>query len=1206
MKIIERMGSTFAKILYKKHRSKHSGVILNQPIESEENDWIGVSTYVDDLEAAINGGARMVAVTSDFGSGKSSLISLYKKRYETKVFDVHMHPKHVYTINMWEAIDGSSTQDKMSVVDLHKSFLFHVINQLSPTKGSYISKRLSRNYGLFSLESSSIWKNILLVILVFAFVLGEGLRRFGEELRDILFLEQQPMQITMFVAYVICVVCALLILFRADFIFSSAKSEGNRELDENVLIDYYNHEVLYKKFFRHYIFVIEDLDRIDDIDLVKGFLKEIRKYYLTDKNQRSQFHNNRVTFVVNIKPESMLKNMDQTGNTPIKQGQSVDKSAMPAERLYSKFFDYILNLQKINIDNYDSILLGLLREIQDELIRLGLLIDGEEALIEGIPGMQWIIRGNELGIREIKNRLNSTLALYKNLTTKFVNSSITFEKCAIATYLITEYEDDFCKIKDRDIEVIVEKYISGVLEEDISTWGGNWTSLSDDFKRELLNLVYNKMIDSNYRTYFYNFPQGSKLYDLSGTMIYNSIIYNERPKNMEEYETHLYNAKENVIEDAYRKVAQLNMQFPRFIVEFEKLFSIAANHFRLKLFDVISSLPYDSLNISRTEKWIEMIVTYKDQISQRDELLENIAELLNANVEDKEMLNVLRKRISSTVPEDILLFRCLFLNDNSFIAKEEIGFIHKIEVIMQLINISQMSNALEECVSIHYLIMEHPQNLVEYNNFYLNMIISLGIDEVFGLLKEFCKGIDQLPKDLREVLITEVLEGNLEKSEYIELLCSITEIDAEAVHSVITISWIHGLPLNICERIAEQGEYLYYVCNMAGDNIQQLDLASQEVSDAIVKNAVWLYNNGQEGWIKIRRQVLQCDKLIPVYLPLFGDEFPKITEDELNLVEDYRNAILILKQNEITEDDVVFVANYFNKKYRNQTESFDILQYLSELNKEVSKSLFYKLDMKHITYRTMSVNRKNIINSKLIDLFELEEDDALKITFMDHIGMSINRLEKDLYVAANKDNNLRKKYLDYANSLETVEMATIKNLTHLNGIDIYSDKVDQKLFEMKYFTQYVSSKTAKMEKFEIEEDKKDVLWQTYKNIFNDSNYDRTKKYMLKNDEFLMMLLNDKAYLESGEQLMLYTAAMQNVELIKYVVSLSKGDVICTYFSKIKGFQSYESAKYYVEVIVENSELLENDAVYANTHDKLIDPGLKAKYTKARNKLLKQD
>ena len=1200
-------------------KAKHSGVILNQPIENEENDWVGVSTYVDNLADAIDGGAKMIAITSDFGSGKSSLISMYKKRYASKIISVHWRPKYVYTINMWEALGGNTTRDKISVIDLHKSFLFHLINQLSSTKGSYISKRLSKNYGLFSLESSSILKNVFLVIMVLTFVIGETLRRFGEKVGNVLAFEQNYIQTFMFAAYVIGVVCAFIVLFRADFIFSSSKSEGNREMDENVLIDYYNHEVYYKKFFRHYILVIEDLDRIDDLNLVKGFLKEIHKYYLTDTNLRSWFHHNKITFIVNIKPEPMLKNADIIESIPQQSKDNNNEDIIESipqqpkdnnnednkstEKLYVKFFDYIINLKKINIDNYDTILIGLMKELQDELCRLELLTEDDEILIENVPGMQWIIRGNRLDIREIKNRLNSSLALYKNLTSKFDKQSITFEKCAVATYLTAEYEDDFYKLKDRDIESIVEKYISDDLEEDTNTWGEDWGHISDGFKRELYSLVVNKMIDSNYRTYFYNYPQGSKLYDLSESIIFNSIIYNERPQNIAEYEKHLDNTLESVIEDAYSKVKQLNVAFPRFIVEFEKLFVTAANHFRLKLLNVIMDLQYDSPNLSRTSELLEKIVIYKDKIEEREDLLTRIAKVLDRVIEDKEILNALRQTICKAVPEDIMLFQSLFLGDNSFITKKEINSIQNIGIIMQLINYSMMDQAFDECVLIHQLIMEHPENQDKYVSFYTELALTFEMEDVFDFIKDYCVGIDQLPDELGDILVDEIIENSLDASKYIDLLCSLTEIDDNAMNSIITISWIGGLPLSLCERLKELGEFFYYVCNMIEENEDELNLESPDITTTILDNAEWIYNNIKSTWTKIRKLVLKNEKLISVYLPLFDTEFTKVTEEELNHVTNYHDVILIMQKQGITEEDVSLVAGYFNKKYRNPTESFEILQYLSGLNKKIAELLFYKLDMNHISYKVMSAQRKSIINTKLINLFGLEQDDKAKIDFMRHIGMSVAQLEKDLYVKLNKDEILYEAYLSYANSLEKVESATIKNLVNLKSFEIYSDRVNEKMFELRYYKQYVSSKTAKMKKFEIEENRKSILWKTYKEMFNDRKYARTIGYMVENEQFLELLVQDRAYLESGDQLVEYSAAKQNEELIKYVLDSLGEDELCTYFSKINGFVSYEAAKCFVETVISNDILLANEPVYVNTYEKLIDPGLKAKYTKARNRLL---
>ena len=44
-------------------RDKKNTVYLNRPIQSKEQDWIGISTYVEKLNDAIEAGAKIIAVT---------------------------------------------------------------------------------------------------------------------------------------------------------------------------------------------------------------------------------------------------------------------------------------------------------------------------------------------------------------------------------------------------------------------------------------------------------------------------------------------------------------------------------------------------------------------------------------------------------------------------------------------------------------------------------------------------------------------------------------------------------------------------------------------------------------------------------------------------------------------------------------------------------------------------------------------------------------------------------------------------------------------------------------------------------------------------------------------------------------------------------------------------------------------------------------
>lgn len=68
----------------------------------------------------------------------------------------------------------------------------------------------------------------------------------------------------------------------------------------------------------------------------------------------------------------------------------------------------------------------------------------------------------DIDIREIKSRLNESLTLYESLLNRFPGRAgdevITFEKCAVATYLRREYENDFYLLEDNTLDVLVSQY----------------------------------------------------------------------------------------------------------------------------------------------------------------------------------------------------------------------------------------------------------------------------------------------------------------------------------------------------------------------------------------------------------------------------------------------------------------------------------------------------------------------------------------------------------------------------------------------------------------------------------------------------------------------------------------------------------------------------------------------------------------------------
>ena len=56
-----------------------------------------------------------------------------------------------------------------------------------------------------------------------------------------------------------------------------------------------------------------------------------------------------------------------------------------------------------------------------------------------------------------------------------------------------------------------------------------------------------------------------------------------------------------------------------------------------------------------------------------------------------------------------------------------------------------------------------------------------------------------------------------------------------------------------------------------------------------------------------------------------------------------------------------------------------------------------------------------------------------------------------------------------------------------------------------------------------------------------------------------------------------------------------------YLTTIKGFKDKPAATAFVVGVEANVDLLRSDELYSNTHEKLLDGYLKAKYTRARTK-----
>lgn len=1154
-------------------------IFLNRPIQSVEEDWVGISTYVDALDGAVEAGAKIIAVTSDFGTGKSSLISLFRKKYSSK-------RKRIVNINLWGTQIKLTDEKELLPIELHKSFLYQTVNQLYHPiwrKGSYISKRLSKDYGIISICGRNSIQAVATIMAIVMWLGGLLAFRYREVLASFLNKTQSYVSNLITFLFLTAFIVIVLVLSCSEFIFSSKKSEGQRNLDENILIDLFRREVLEKGRNKHYIFVIEDLDRTDNKETVLMFLKELRKYYISEGGK------NQITFIVCIKPEAVLQKEINEGKDELKE--------------YKKIFDYILNLQKINIDNYDAILKGLLTEKKLWLEELGLLDEkSNQKNVIQIEGMHWMIRGRDIDIREIKNRLNSALSLYENLCSRFPQgekqSVISFEKCAVATYLRSEYEKDFYQLQDKDLERLISQYVVYGIGEINENWcPKKWNECSSEFKAELWMLIENKLIDANFRVYFYNYPCESNLYNLGEMVVYNSIVYQEEPVDFLEYEQYLKTCSQQVIVDAFDKVEKLGVNIPKFVIEYDRLFCVIAELFVENLCQLIGTLRFNEKTFSEDEELVLSCVRHRNGKYNREKLINQIAGKMNAMSEMSEAIMKVRENFCKEIPEQALSFRILFQESHPFISTEEVQAIDDLNLILKIINYDVMAETSESPIEIHNRIIQNDEWKPDYIKFYERVVEIQGIEKWIQEINQACIHYGEIPDALTEIFERAILESAISVSEYVELLEKLPDIKEKDLGIIVKKEWVSGLPREACKMLYNNGMILLFICNESLLSEPQIDFKEESIRKVIKEQGDWILEYASKSFECIRKIILGNHELLEEYKEWFCSPYPYLSVEELNLIDNCRDALAIIRNWSMTESSGVNVIKYFNQKSRKTTETYDLVKYIAIQKADVAKKMFYAMDLSKLPYYRMKRARIREMNDRFYNLFEMEEKPEEKVEFLSFVGLSDDKLEKDLYIELNEDEELKTKYVDFVNNLDNVGKATIDNIVRLSSILTYSKPINDKLYNLGYYGIYVSSKTALDKKFEVEEERSDTLWPVYVSVFHSPNKERTRKLMSANQDFLQKLIEQKEYEKAEDSLIYYNAALQTKELLLYVFKQYTDAELCIYLQRVYGFRNHDVAHFFLELLKERPKVASEIQVYQNLHGKFIEPGLEGWLTK---------
>lgn len=1205
-------------------------IFIDEPINNSAKDIIGLDSYVDSLSSAIDDGAQMIAITSGFGYGKSSILELLKnkgKNYE------------IIKLSMWTIVEDykEKVDTKRCITELHKTFLFNLLKEINIDKGDFLLKRFNKKYGTISLNFEDnkykIYSLILLAIfIVFIFFDGANMikpiiENFGVNLDE---------NYIKLICYSTLLYFSLKIINKSELIYSY-KTNNESEITEDELVFLYNKYILKKHNKKgekiKYVIAIEDLDRIDNTELILPFLKELRKYYVSDRKS----DDNNVTFVVSIANENVLSISENKLNNSkvINNGKIINKGETPNEdrketytnndlqitkNIYLKLFDFVMNLPEFNMNDYRNILSGLLKQKKNELEEY--FGDNFDSIINK-RYWNWIIKGKDIDIRIIKNRLNNAFILHSSLFSKFNDKiDLNFEKCIFASYLITEYPCDFAKTEDDLFSNIIDKSFLGdnELESYIETIK-NKHVLSSAYIDEIKNAVENKIIDKDYYYYFYNYPKNSKVYTSNDIIIRDAILYGQGNDKINEI------LAESSSNDAFIDFAtyyqSFNHNLKDVIFKYENLYK--------------KYLEFDQTSVVKTFR--SKVISYKEN---EEKLIKFVCDVLSFDIErtvvsdkiinsycwqildlDKEVFLKLRLKICELYKNEITKYHLLFEGNKEIIVKEECELLD-LDSILKLINISKIINNLP---LLNYIINRFSINNcqeIDFENiksFFDSIIENVPNIMIAPYLAKFMKIAKKLYLPFEEFIRESCNQLSYEDrintiSDYVDTINNVfvqdeNSISESTIKIISELRIYEGFSRKFIDFLYAKKQCFLYFMSAIFNETNRKYLISTSVINSIKEQENWLISNNSNVLYDVRRKLISMNsKYIYIYKFLFNGNFPSITNDEIELLCncEYIEAktvieiVPISKLIDIKARDKII--DIYNKMSFRKNDYFNFMDYYTETNQDVLIKTIKLLDFNHIYMPSMNQNEIDIVFDKLNKKMGLMNNITAKLDVMKTTKTLFSKFEIELNRYMLNNNNIQSMYIDTINNchLDTINDSTVSNLMYMNRtVDLSRNAMDQ-LYKSKYIKEFIILEYLSHGFIDIDYVENEQNYLAAIKIMNENGYLDVKKYLCENQQFRKKIILNEDFINfDKDSFMLLCEEEQTKKTIEKAFSFGT-DYASLYYSKIKRFDK-DSESFLLSLILNNLELTQDSNIYNNIYNKLNIRSNKVKYTNARKKYL---
>ena len=1039
-------------------------VFVNKPASNYEQDVVGFKPQVETIKQAIQTGASMIGVIADYGTGKSTISDILV----SEVFN-NRHLYNPIRINMWDSIsnlDGSAKD----ITELTKSFLFQLAKGNTDQEGlsklsHHVSKRMSKNYNVISFSSIStkIWKYGLAAAISYgaykvlsqeSLVVAENSLSFIKGIHPA-FL-------------VLSWVLLILGVMNTTIAFSNIKKSSDKQFEVNDVFELYDEiadSLVKTSFDNKQIVIIEDLDRINNKKLITEFLKELYRF----QNSMSENLKDNFVFIISIKPESLLvTNPKDTVET----------------NLYSKVFDVMVNLKPIHFEDYESALITMLDKDVESKKKLESLLGTE--IKEHLPkSFNWVLSGENLTLRDLKDRLNHAISIMVSLKNKDYQGNIKadFETCAAVAYLESAFSDEFYKLvrKERLFEDFIRKSYSiknknsedllielkNEFEEHFKD--GENSMFSAEFTEIVCKLIRDNVLDDDFRMYFYTYPDKSYIKTVDEKDVCNLIklpnVY-EDFDGLDEKVARIFDERPNSIVIDTIKFIDKEQDYPDVLLINDTLFKIAVECNMPKTIQLIRK------NILGTKWNKEKVYEILRRIHGTDAknkttLINEFVKVLLKNIIDNswadEDIIEYRKCIISAFGHNVLPFKTIFTNGTKTmpqITEEEIKLINNIDIVLDLINVDTVDTSM---FYLYDAINKEKLSSNSYNKASVVYDTLISKEEIDALFSD--KVLDFL--FVNNAICLEYFDLITEKSLKVDKICeyvnlfNATELPIEYLQRLDDKAIIGNINDDILDRLREERMFTTYLLNKALiDDFAGINYANEEISKAIINACDRIYEIDTYIFMSVRKNIIcTLQKVYKLYRGIFEGAFPVITKDELNSFSEFNNAIVCIDGGKLTTGNCDFVWEYCNQDERNAVECYNLLDYIFNpkyncvKDIEVAKRLFYSFDFSKLKFKDISEEDKDKILGYLKPLLLNTSQECINV--MKHLGELIPAVETIIQSNGDCIND----YISLMNDLKAFTTCGIEWLKNANVEMALCAEITTELYEKCAYKNCVIGKT---------------------------------------------------------------------------------------------------------------------------------------------------